>query len=271
MISPAFSSRGKNISSLVHRHACFSLCSPSLRWMSTFRQRFYKEVQVEQVQDGFVVKLDGRVPKTPSQKNPVVLPTRKLANLLAMEWQSQSKLIRPHTMHISALINTAIDCYSVKPREARLADIMEYFHTDTVLFRSSDPENLMKAQIEKWDPILNWFNQKYGLQATPTYSLASSVRAEDSSSLRNNLVEKLDCWHYIALENMVQVSQSMVIGTALYEDHIQVETASDLARLEAEFQAGLWGRWEGAHDVDYHDIRVKLGAASLFKSFLVDD
>ena len=43
-----------------------------------------------------------------------------------------------------------------------------------------------------------------------------------------------------------------------------------MARLEEELQLEHWGYVEGGHDIDDADIRVRLGAASIFARLLED-
>src|SRR5690606_19048981 len=68
-------------------------------------RRFYKEVGVGTVGDGFAVTLDGRSPRTPGQK-PVVVPNVDLAATMAKEWAAQGELIDPETMPLVRLINS---------------------------------------------------------------------------------------------------------------------------------------------------------------------
>eukprot|EP01135_Chromosphaera_perkinsii_P005343 Nk52_evm24s343 gene=Nk52_evmTU24s343 len=233
--------------------------------------RFYNEVGIKEQDGGFVVTLDGRSPRTPKEKKPMVIPSKKLALLVAAEWQEQEGVIRPEWMHFTALCNTAIDCYAVKPKEDRINDLMEYLHTDTVLYRAEGPESLVEKQSDKWDPCIKWFNETYGINMKSTFGLfPEGDFTEDVNKVRTEYIEKLGPWEYIAVEQMVHAAQSMIIGLGLNAGRYGVEEAAQLCRLESEYQTETWGRWEGAHDIEYHDARAKLGSAAIFARLVRD-
>src|SRR5687767_15155698 len=71
-------------------------------------KRFYKGVSVGETSDGFAILLDGRPVKTPAKK-PLVLPTRRAADLVAAEWHAQAEVITPVKMPLTRLVNSALD------------------------------------------------------------------------------------------------------------------------------------------------------------------
>ena len=85
-------------------------------------RRFYKEVSVAPVDDGFAVLLDARRLKTP-QGALMRLPTAALADQVAEEWAEQGDILELATMHATRLANTAIETIGAT-REA-VADEVE--------------------------------------------------------------------------------------------------------------------------------------------------
>ena len=75
-------------------------------------KRFYKEVGVDAVEGGFVIKLDQYSLKTPakkaSDKKTLLLPTKRVADLVAGGWEAQGDKIDPRTMPVTRLLNVAI-------------------------------------------------------------------------------------------------------------------------------------------------------------------
>src|SRR5690606_30354207 len=61
-------------------------------------KRFYKEVDVARVDDGYAVTLDGRQVRTPGHKIPIFVPALSIAQTLAAEWVAQGEFIDPATM-----------------------------------------------------------------------------------------------------------------------------------------------------------------------------
>ena len=85
----------------------FLLCFPSHRFpvpplqllvkADNSTPRFYRDVQVKDTGKGFAVTLDGRYIETP-ESSIVILPTRALAEAIAVEWDSQHKFIKSTRM-----------------------------------------------------------------------------------------------------------------------------------------------------------------------------
>ena len=67
---------------------------------------------------------------------------------------------------------------------------------------------------------------------------------------------------------MVLDCKSLLVGTALFNEHISVGDALAASRVEEETQAEEWGYVEGGHDIDHSTIYMKLLAASVFLKLL---
>lgn len=80
-----------------------------IQMLKPLPKRFYKEVSIAVAEgDTHSVLLDGRTVRTPA-KQPLAVPTRKLADMLAAEWEAQTEVIDPARMPITRLVNTALD------------------------------------------------------------------------------------------------------------------------------------------------------------------
>ena len=117
-------------------------------------KRFYKEVTVKSGETGFAIELDGRTIKTPA-RNSLVVPTERLAEMIATEWQKQQDNIDPLTMPVTRLVNTALDGIATDPRPV-LDDIVRYAGIDLLCYRAESPRELVQRQAEQWDPLLDW-------------------------------------------------------------------------------------------------------------------
>ena len=71
-------------------------------------RRFYKEAAAGPHEGGFALLLDGRVVKTPARR-PLAVPSRAVAEALAVEWDRQGERIDPATMPLTRIVNAAID------------------------------------------------------------------------------------------------------------------------------------------------------------------
>src|SRR5437763_1701141 len=72
------------------------------------RKRFYTTAGVAAAADGFAVTLDDRPVRTPSRQ-PLVAPTREIAEAIAAEWAAQQDVINPVTMPLTRLANSVVD------------------------------------------------------------------------------------------------------------------------------------------------------------------
>ncbi|MGY9106961.1 MAG: ATP12 family protein, partial [Alphaproteobacteria bacterium] len=123
-------------------------------------KRFYDEVSVVPIGDGFEIRLDGKPLRSP-EKNALLLPNAFLGEAVAEEWRTQEKDISPPTMPITKLAFTAAD--RVAPnREAVIEQISAFANSDVICYRASEPDDLVKRQKESWDPILDWSDSELG-------------------------------------------------------------------------------------------------------------
>ncbi|MDO7630939.1 MAG: ATP12 family chaperone protein, partial [Loktanella sp.] len=129
--------------------------------MSLLKQkRFWKAAAVVERDGGFGVALDARAVNTPN-KTPLILPTRIMAEAIAVEWDAQVDKIDPLTMPVTRGANSAID--KVAPQQAEVvADLANYGDSDLLCYRAAGPVELVTRQAEKWDPVLDWAEGTFG-------------------------------------------------------------------------------------------------------------
>ena len=88
------------------------------------KKKTWVNTSVELVGSSFAVLLDDEYLHTP-KKAKVLLPTQRLAEKLADEWQTQSENIDPSTMPYSRLVNSAIDKVQAN-FDSIVLDLLEY-------------------------------------------------------------------------------------------------------------------------------------------------
>ncbi|GEO84993.1 MULTISPECIES: ATP12 family chaperone protein [Alphaproteobacteria] len=203
-------------------------------------KRFYTAVTVEADDNGYAVKLDGRGVKTPG-KNPLVLPTRPAAELVAAEWRAQVEVIDPERMPATRLANTAIDAVADQA-EAVFEDIVRYSGSDMLCYRADGPERLVERQRERWDPVLGWMAETHGArfilvegvihQEQPSEATAAFARA-----LEPNLSPlSLACLHVVTT-----LTGSATLTLALKDRYLSVDEVWALAHLDEDWTDEHWG------------------------------
>jgi chaperone required for assembly of F1-ATPase len=208
-------------------------------------KRFYKHADIAPAKDGsgrFVVTLDGRTLKTPDRTE-VILPTEAAAVAVAAEWESQEKHVMPHLMPLTRLTMTAIDVVP-KQRQSIIDGIMPYLDTDTVWFwedaeRYSNSKDLYALQQEKYTPILDWMEGRFGARPEVTTGLFVEQPEELISGVRA-WTESLDVWQLAALDQSVRSLKSMALAVALLHYHLSPEEAATASRLEEFHQINEW-------------------------------
>lgn len=202
-------------------------------------KRFYKQAAAMDMEDGWGVALDGRFVRTPGQ-NPLLLPTRPLAEAIAAEWNAQGEKIHPESMPMMQYACSAID-YVQPFRRDVLAELRNYSETDLLCYRTEDMPALARRQAEQWNPVLEWAEKRFAIHP----ELAGGIMpvAQDAAMLDILAAEvgRKDDFRLCALWLSTKHTASVLLALALLEGCIQTEHAFALSRLEETFQNEQWG------------------------------
>src|SRR5215470_17032139 len=107
--------------------------------------RFFREVSIAPGEgDTFAILLDGKPIRTPAGAA-FALPTAALAEAVAQEWRAQGEKIRPETMMLTKLANTALDRVAAN-RQLVIEQIVAFAKSDLICYRAEIPEDLRQRQ-----------------------------------------------------------------------------------------------------------------------------
>ncbi len=215
-------------------------------------KRFYKEVSVG---GDFSVLLDGKPIKTPSKAR-LVLPTESLAAAVAEEWRGQGATIRPATMLLTKLANTAIDRANAL-REDIASDLLGFGKSDLLCYRAVEPAELIERQQEAWSPMLDWADQAFGARLKVTHGVRHIEQDGEAIAALNRVLKALDGWALTGLQTATTITGSLVLAIAILEGRLTPSKAFALSRIDEEFQAEKWGADPEA------EKRARLHAAEL--------
>jgi chaperone required for assembly of F1-ATPase len=223
----------------------------------TSRKRFYEEVSVANRPGGLAVLLDGKPIRTPAGAQ-LTLPTKALAEAVAEEWRGQTDRIRPESMVLTKLANTAID--RVAPNNAAVVEqILVFAKSDLVCYRADAPEELVRRQADMWDPLLDWVQQRYG---APLRTGAGIAFVEQEPEALDGLVRGIagrDVFALAGLQAAAALLGSAVVALALADRRLQADDAFAAAQLDETYQAEKWG---SDHEAE---MRSRSKAAELFE------
>ncbi|XP_017466210.1 PREDICTED: ATP synthase mitochondrial F1 complex assembly factor 2-like [Rhagoletis zephyria] len=226
-------------------------------------KRFYKQTSVLYNDGKYEVTLDNRKLKTPNGKL-FTVKSEPLAIAVATEFDAQKEHIERSKMHLSALCFTAIDNPNRHTKTDMVNYLLNYIATDTVLFQYDDEKDLHDLQRNEWDPIIKWFNERYGTNLEKTMVISPpSISADDKMNVSKYLLSHSEdvLFGFIFA---VDTLKSVVLAFAAIDQRISVDKAVSLARLEEEYQLKFWGRVEWAHDLSQQELQARLAAAVLF-------
>ncbi|MEP1230905.1 MAG: ATP12 family protein, partial [Litorimonas sp.] len=208
-------------------------------------KRFYKDVSVAPLGEGYVVLLDGRQLKTPRKKL-LLAPNRLTADLVAAEWNAQGEDIIPVTMPVTRLVNVAIEM-TPENRPDLVHEARKYAGTDLLCYRSDETRLYLEHQAKNWDPILDWAAQQ-GVTLETTLTLKTI--AQDPAALDKiaDYARGLDDLYLTLFVHLVATFGSSVLAMAVMESHLTGQDAFELSRLDEIWQIKHWGQVDDAKD-----------------------
>lgn len=226
-------------------------------------KRFYRRTNILSSGDKFEITLDQRKLKTPKGKV-FEVNSKPLALAVAAEWDAQKETIDRGSMHLTSLCNTVLD----NPHNHTKIDLVNHMvnclEMDTILFHSSEVDELYRLQVEKWEPIICWFCEHYDVNIGRTQSIeAPTVSMETKNALTKHLLSHNFNSIY-GLVYAVDGLKSVILTLATAARVINVPEAVSLSHLEEEYQISHWGNVEWHHEYSKQDLQARLSAAMLF-------
>jgi chaperone required for assembly of F1-ATPase len=202
-------------------------------------KRFWSDATVVPEADGYSVRLDQRQVRTPG-KQPLILPTRAMAEAVAAEWQAQDGVIRPDTMPCTRAANSALE--KVMPQfDAVVDEIANYGGTDLLCYRAEGPAALARRQSEGWDPLLVWASAALDAPLRTTRGIMPVSQPVGSLARLRTHVASFTSFQLVALHDLVAISGSLILGLAVTRGRLTESEAWTLSRIDETWQAEQWG------------------------------
>lgn len=202
-------------------------------------RRFWTAAQVDRHADGFTVRLDGRIVKTPGKRD-LTVPTEPLAREIAAEWDAQDGTIDPRSMPFTRAANSAIE--KVAPQHAEVADMLAaYGDSDLTCYRADSPQGLVDRQAAAWDPLLDWADATFGARLIPVEGVMHQPQNPAALHRLAAEVHAMDNWQLTGLHDLVALSGSLVIGLAATRGAWPPEELWERSRIDETWQAEQWG------------------------------
>ena len=202
-------------------------------------KRFWQTAEVVADADGFAIALDGRSVKTPA-KALLSVPTRKMADAIAAEWDAQQDKVDPNTMPFTRSANAAIDKVTVQ--HAEVADMLAaYGDSDLLCYRAETPAALVARQAAAWDPLLDWAEDTLGARLTPRGGVMHVAQDPVALQILSDKTHALSAFQLAAFHDLVSLSGSLILGFATALNKVDAQDVWDLSRLDEIWQEEQWG------------------------------
>lgn len=208
-------------------------------------RRFYKSATVNGRDDGFEVLLDGRPVNTPARRR-VRVPVRALADALAAEWAAQDEIIDPATMPLTRLVNTALD--GVADQMTAVEDeLLKYAASDLICYRAGEPEGLVAAQADAWDPVLAFARDRLGARLALAEGVMFVAQSDEAlaalASATRDWVGQghAAAFRLAALYEMTTLTGSLTLALALAHGAMTLEDVWAAAHVDEDYQMRAWG------------------------------
>lgn len=202
-------------------------------------RRFYKQVAVAPDDGGFAVMLDNRNLRTPKAAL-MVLPTRALADLVAVEWAAQGDHIELAVMHATRLANTALDAIPAA-REGTADQIAQYAGSDLLCYYAQDPAVLLERQVRHWEPVLERAEHEFDVAFVRAAGIVHQSQPEQTLAKVKAMALTLDDFGLAGVAFGTALFGSAVLAFGLSRGWMSGIQALELSRLDEIFQEEKWG------------------------------
>lgn len=203
-------------------------------------KRFYKEVTLDTLSEGFGVFLDGRPLRTPA-KTVMSVPSRGLAEAVQQEWASAGEEIKPEEMPVFSMAVTVLDRVTTQS-ETLCGELCDYAGNDVLFYRAGAEDNALdQQQAQLWTPWCEWASGKFGAQLAITDGLMPINQPPQFRGAVSGYLDPLSDWHLGILYRAVTLSGSFILGLAFFEREIDAEKLFRIAFLEELHQTEIWG------------------------------
>ena len=228
------------------------------------KKRFYTDVATDAGDDGWVIKLDNRMVRSPAGTL-VQLPSPDLAVAVAEEWRAQDEHIDATSMPLFSLAVTVVD--RVKPQQpAIVRELAGYGDNDLLCYRAEN-DDLAARQQQFWQPWLEWADSAFGVSRQVATGIMPVTQPHAGGF--HDALQQFDAWRLGALHRAVSLGGSLVLGLGFVAGRLDAEQLFSTAFLDELWQNEKWGRDYEAEDRQNY-IRAELAEAARFLQLLPD-
>lgn len=202
-------------------------------------KRFWKDATASAEDGQWAVRLDGKPLRTPARA-PLLVPTERLAQAIADEWNRASETVNPREMPLTGLANAAIDRVLPDPR-AFAEGLARYAEGDLLCYRAEGPRELVARHEAAWDELLAWARRRFDVDFSTTSGIVHVAQPPATVQRLGHAVASLDPFRLAGLSPLVTIGGSLVGALAVMEGAITAEAAWNAVTIDEQWQREQWG------------------------------
>ena len=203
------------------------------------KKKFWKSTKVIKIRAKFGILLDKNLLKTPKKKD-CLISNKTIAENLLKEWINIDDDINLHNMPITQICFASID-REVKDQVILQKKLTEYGMTDLLFYRDGLGTELEQLQSKKWNKLLDWTKDEFKLNFKISNSLMPVKQPLINQKIFSNEIKKLDCFSLTAINEIVTLTGSLIIGLLILRKKILPNQAWSLSKVDEEWQRSKWG------------------------------
>lgn len=233
--------------------------------------RFYRNVDIVKGEDGYAITIGKRLVDTP-KNNPLIVPSKRLAQAIAFEFDTQTQYIKPSSMPLLQLTLSSIDVVR-NDKEKFIRLFRPYIQMEGTCLRATEPPGLVKLQDKHWQPLVEWVEREYNWKFNQGIGIMAPQQPIETLELIDECLRKENEYTLAALESIVHVAKSFVVGWAVVKRRVSLDEAFACARLEENWQISQHGKVDGiyGHTTDIEYARTRIAASRTLLNLLEMD
>ena len=209
--------------------------------MNWNRKKFWASLNILYSNDhkAYVIKLDNRLYLTRNGKV-LKITSSKLAKKVQGEWEKITDDFSNSTLPLTNILEQIQDV-DEKLGKTYLRETLEYANTDLICYRVETPEELRKLQQKNWDPILEIYHEKYGIELVETHGLKHVLQDQGSMKKFNKILENYNPQIRFIVWKITHLLGSALLSVLVEKRIIDKNKAWTLSRIEEQWQQKTWG------------------------------
>ena len=173
-------------------------------------------------------------------KNICAIKDLYLANKVYKEWSKLEDEIDYKKMPYTRTCFLTLDRSQNESITLR-KKLVGYGMSDLFCYRAEKGSDLAEIQGESWTPLIGWVQTELQATLQITNSIMPITQSIEVEKGWIKLLQPVQSFTLTALDELVTLSSSLIIGISLLKGKVSPEKAWKLIRIDEDWQRAKWG------------------------------